>query len=44
MNNLTMPIIFAALIVAIGIFLGALRIAHEVSFEGQWESCVKTLQ
>jgi hypothetical protein len=42
MNNLAMPIIVGALIIAIGVFFGAQRIAYEVSVEGQWESCVKT--
>lgn len=42
MNDLMKPIIFGALIVAIGIFVGAQRIANELSFEGRWESCVKT--
>lgn len=42
MNNLAKPILLGALIIALGIFLGALRIAYEVSFEGKWDSCVKT--
>jgi hypothetical protein len=42
MHDLMKPIIFGALIVAIGIFVGAQRIAYEMSFEGRWESCVKT--
>jgi hypothetical protein len=42
MNNLAKPIIIGALIIAIGVYLGAQRIANELSFEGRWESCVKT--
>lgn len=37
------PIIYGALIIAAAIFLGAQRIAYVVSFEGKWDSCVKTL-
>ena len=44
MNNLMKPIIYGALIIAAAIFLGAQRIAYVVSFEGRWDSCVKTLQ
>jgi hypothetical protein len=40
MDKLT--VVLAAMIVAIGIFGGAQRIADEVSFEGEWDSCVKT--
>jgi len=42
MQSLAKPIIIGALIIAIGVFLGAQRIAYELSVEGQWESCVKT--
>jgi hypothetical protein len=42
-NDLMKPIIYGALIVAIGVFLGVLRIAYVVSFEGKLDSCVKTL-
>jgi hypothetical protein len=42
MNNLAKPIIFGSLIIALGIFLGAQRIADVVSFEGRWDSCINT--
>jgi hypothetical protein len=35
MNNLAKPIIWGALIIAVGIFIKAERIAYEVSFEGR---------
>ena len=35
------PIIIGALIIAVGIFLSAQRIAYVLSFEGQLESCVR---
>jgi hypothetical protein len=37
----TTPII-GAVIVSLAIVYGAQRIAHELSFEGQWDSCVRT--
>jgi hypothetical protein len=43
MQDLMKPIISGALIVAIGVFLGAQRIAYVLSFEGKVESCIKTL-
>ena len=42
MNGLMKPIISGALIIALGVFLGAQRIAYVVSFEGRLESCIKT--
>ena len=42
MTDLMKPIIFGALIIAVGVFLAAQRIAYVVSFEGRWDSCVKT--
>ena len=35
-------ILWAAIIIAIGIFLSAQRIAYVVSYEGKWDSCMKT--
>ncbi|MHB8354515.1 MAG: hypothetical protein ACYDCF_08800 [Burkholderiales bacterium] len=41
MSGQMKPIIIGALIIAVGIFLSAQRIAYVLSFEGQLESCVR---
>ena len=42
MNDLMKPTIMGALIIAAGVFLGAERLGYLLSFEGRWESCVRT--
>jgi hypothetical protein len=44
MGNLARPIMWASVILAIGIFLSAQRIAYVMSFEGKWDSCHDTLK
>lgn len=44
MNDLMKPTIVGALIVAVGVFLAAERVGYLLSFEGRWESCVRTFK
>ena len=44
MNDLMKPTIVGALIVAAGVFLAAERLGYLLSFEGRWESCVRTFK
>ena len=44
MNNLAKPIIWGSMIIAVGIFLSAQRIAYAISFEAKWDSCHETLK
>jgi hypothetical protein len=43
MNNVMKPVIVGSLIIAVGTFLGALRIAYVLSLEGKVDSCEKIL-
>ncbi len=39
---MNVSVITAGVVIAAGIFFGAQHIAYSVSFEGKWQSCLKT--